>query len=571
VSAQLDQVLKYLDREGVTELMISVGRPITLRRNGQVVTVTNAPVTRGQLLTLLQGSAMAKLLPETDGMQPAVEVDAGARRLRVAAGKRGEEYMLKIERAPATLEVDVNLEEPTVRPQVKAASAPVATMASRHTAPVAAAPFRGAPPPAAHVTSPLDLELEPPARASAPAVRTSASPAPWGESSARGAMSSGFADLVRLAQERGASDLHVATGRVTSIRVLGELIALDPGAGPATEAYVTGLLAPLIQPHQARFDEVGYVDLAIESPGGGRLRSNLSRTQSGLKGTFRIARTAPPTLEELGMPRELAKVVAHHQGLVVVAGPSGHGKTTTLAALVDLINAARPFHIITIEDPVEIVYPRKAAVVSQREVGQHTRSFAAALKGSLREDPDVIVIGELRDRETVEIALTAAETGHLVIATMSTPSAAKTIDRLVDMFPPDDQSQVRASIAGALRAIVSQRLLPAANGRGVIAAVELLTGCLPLSQMIRDDKLFQLPNLMQRGRAFGMMRFDDSLTDLVKTGRISVDTAISATENKRELATTLRGGAPVPAATAPAAAPAKKGFGLFGGGKKGIE
>ena len=150
------------------------------------------------------------------------------------------------------------------------------------------------------------------------------------------------------------------------------------------------------------------------------------------------------------------------------------------------------------------------------------------------------MIGELRDRETVEIALTAAETGHLVIATMSTPSAAKTIDRLVDMFPPDDQTQVRASIAGALRAIVSQRLLPAANGKTVVAAVELLTGCLPLSQMIRDDKLYQLPNLMQRGRAFGMMRFDDSLTELVKSGRITVDTAVAATDNKRELAATLQ-------------------------------
>ena len=574
VSAQLDQVLKYLDREGVTELMISVGRPITLRRGGQVVTVTNAPVSRGQLMVLLQGSAILKLLPETDGMHPAVDVAVGDRRLRVQIGRRADEYMLKIERAPATLEVDVNLDEPTVRPQPRAVSPQPAPAASRQSTPIATSEFRSAPlPPSSKVTSPIDLDLdyEPPARAATPAPRTIASPAARPESSAqRAASSSSFAALVQLAQDRGASDLHVATGRATAIRVLGELVPVDPGAGPATEAFVTALLGPLIQPHQARFDAVGYIDLAIESPGGGRLRSNLSRHQGGLKGTFRIARTSPPTLDELGLPRELAKVIAHHQGLVVVAGPSGHGKTTTLAALVDLINAARPFHIITIEDPVEIVYPRKAAVVSQREVGPHTRSFAAALKGSLREDPDVIVIGELRDRETVEIALTAAETGHLVIATMSTPSAAKTIDRLVDMFPPDDQSQVRASIAGALRAIVSQRLLPSANGKGVVAAVELLTGCLPLSQMIRDDKLYQLPNLMQRGRAFGMMRFDDSLTELVKAGRITIETAVGATENKRELATTLRGGAPGPAAAPPPAA-AKKGFGLFGGGKKGIE
>ncbi|MFN0250100.1 MAG: type IV pilus twitching motility protein PilT, partial [Kofleriaceae bacterium] len=288
--------------------------------------------------------------------------------------------------------------------------------------------------------------------------------------------------------------------------------------------------------------DVGYVDLALSAPTGGRLRTNISRVAGGIKGTFRLARATPATLDELGLPKELAKVINHHQGLVVIAGPSGHGKTTTLSALVDLVNASRPHHIITVEDPIEIVYPRKTAVVSQREVGPHTRSFAAALKGSLREDPDVIVIGELRDRETVEIALTAAETGHLVIATMSTPSAAKTIDRLVDMFPPEDQQQVRASIAGALRAIVSQRLLPRADGQGVVAAIELVTGVLALANMIRDDKLYQLPSLLQRGKAFGMIRLDDTLVELVRTNKITTDVAIAASENKKELSVTLRGG-----------------------------
>ncbi len=569
MSAQLDQILKYLDREGVTEMVITVGRPITVRRGGAFVPVTNAPVSKGQLMTLLQGSSLAKLLPDTDGMRPPVDADVGMRRLRITASRRGDEYMFKLERL---LEVDVNLDEPTARPKPPGgASLPPAT---RATPPAVEMPFRTAPTPT--VTQSLDLELDPapqvmfvpPTAVSAKAsIRETPSPRNL-PTQARTAKGGGaFGELVQLAHQRGASDLHIATGRATAIRVLGELVPIDPAAGPATDAEVMAMLGPLIAPHQAKFDAVGYIDLAIESPGSGRLRSNLSRHQGGLKGTFRIARTEPPTLADLGLPKELAKVIAHHQGLVVIAGPSGHGKTTTLAALVDIINSSRPFHIITIEDPVEIVYPRKAAVVSQREVGPHTRSFAAALKGSLREDPDVIVIGELRDRETVEIALTAAETGHLVIATMSTPNAAKTIDRLVDMFPPDDQSQVRASIAGALRAIVSQRLLPSANGSSVVAAVELLTGCLPLSQMIRDDKLYQLPNLMQRGRAFGMMRFDDALTELVKAGRISVDTAVAATENKRELAQTLKGGG----APSPAAPPiAKKGFGIFGG-KKGIE
>jgi twitching motility protein PilT len=270
------------------------------------------------------------------------------------------------------------------------------------------------------------------------------------------------------------------------------------------------------------------------------LRANICRQQQGLKGTFRLALPAPMPLEWLGLPAELAKVVGHHQGLVVIAGPSGHGKTTTLAALVDLVNSTKPHHILTIEDPIELVHTRKQAVISQREVGRDTVSFARGLKASLREDPDVIVIGELRDRESVEIALTAAETGHLVLATMSTPSAAKTIDRLVDMFPPEEHSQVRASVAGALRAIVAQRLLPKRGGGGVVPAIELVTGVLPLAVLIREDKLYQLPNLMQRGRAFGMIRFDESLIELVRTGKIDEDTALAYAESRKDFAAQLQ-------------------------------
>jgi twitching motility protein PilT len=347
-----------------------------------------------------------------------------------------------------------------------------------------------------------------------------------------------LARLVQRARERGASDLHVASGRPVSIRVGGELVALEsqPLAQPAAESMLLPLLDGALR---AQLERLGYADLAIPLASGGRLRANITRHSAGLKGTFRLALPEPPTLDQLGLPKDLAKVVAHHQGLVVIAGPSGHGKTTTLAALVDLVNASKPHHILTVEDPIEIVYPRKAAVVSQREAGRHTRSFASALKASLREDPDVIVIGELRDRETVEIALTASETGHLVLATMSTPSAAKTIDRLIDMFPPDEHTQVRASVAGALRAIVAQRLLPSRDGK-VAAAVELVTGVLPLAVLIRDDKLYQLPNLMQRGKAFGMIRFDDSLLELVRAGKITEDTALACANSRAELTAALR-------------------------------
>ena len=331
-----------------------------------------------------------------------------------------------------------------------------------------------------------------------------------------------LAALVEAARAKGASDLHVAAARVTSIRTDGQLVPLD-GSSPLTAAEAEGLLLPLLDREmRTALNRVGYVDFALEAPGGGRLRSNICKQQQGLKGTFRLALPGPLPLDKLGLPPELAKIVSHHQGLVVIAGPSGHGKTTTLAALVDLVNSTKPHHILTIEDPVEIVHKRKMAVISQREVGRHTTSFARGLKASLREDPDVIVIGELRDRESVEIALTAAETGHLVLATMSTPSAAKTIDRLIDMFPPEEHNQVRASVAGALRAIVAQRLLPKKGG-GIVPAVELVTGVLPLAVLIREDKLYQLPNLMQRGRAFGMIRLEESIADLVKRGLIVED------------------------------------------------
>jgi twitching motility protein PilT len=301
---------------------------------------------------------------------------------------------------------------------------------------------------------------------------------------------------------------------------------LVPCGDPLDADTVDALLLPLLSHAQkTQLDQRGYVDAAIDLGATARLRMNLSRTRSGLKGAFRIVMTTPPTLEQLGLPAELAKVTTYHQGLALIAGPNGHGKTTTMAALVDLVNRSKAHHILTVEDPVEILHPRKRAVISQREVGTHTRSFATALKASLREDPDVIVIGELRDRETVEIALTAAETGHLVLATTSTPSAAKTLDRLIDMFPPADQPQVRSSLASALRFVVAQRLLPGADGQSLVAAVELVTGVLPLAAMIRDDKLFQLGSLLQRGRAFGMIRLEDSLAELVRAGRITEQVA----------------------------------------------
>jgi pilus retraction protein PilT len=698
VSAQLEQLVGYLDREGVTEVVISVGRPIAMKQRDTFVNLTARPLTGDQLASLLRGTPIAAMVPDDNGTADAQDVAIGKRRARVQVGRRGDEIVVRLERVRAkspsaapppqrivettrsrtpsqpggivqgglsgggsgshliqtpraksptapvhpepqpparskTPSSPPRTKSPTGGPRTKSRTAAPRTKTSsksptsaRTKSPSAAPPTaastkragtelgtplgpRPAPqwdivagPPAVSLDSepnyslespvfgggdasasvgtleldPLtpSLELDPadaragfdPRKESTDARPTwdvgvkfsqRSTPLPQAAQAARTAavanapaaaprpalttpvLADGpLAQLVRRAREGGATDLHVAAGRPVAIRVGNELRPLEPA--PLSASGAEAMLLPLLDaPLRAQLDRLGYADLAVPLASGGRLRANITRHSQGLKGTFRLAMTAPSTLEELGLPKELAKVVGHHQGLVVIAGPSGHGKTTTLAALVDMVNATKPYHILTVEDPIEIVYERKAAVVSQREAGRHTKSFAAALKASLREDPDVIVIGELRDRETVEIALTASETGHLVLATMSTPSAAKTLDRLIDMFPPDEHPQVRASIAGALRAIVAQRLVPARDGK-VAAAIELVTGVLPLAVLIRDDKLYQLPNLMQRGKAFGMIRFDESLADLVRAGRISEDTALAFATSKTELAAALR-------------------------------
>jgi twitching motility protein PilT len=282
----------------------------------------------------------------------------------------------------------------------------------------------------------------------------------------------------------------------------------------------------------------------VAHPKHGRFRVNVSRQRTGLKASLRLIGFEIPTLESLGLPAAIGNATHHHQGLIVLTGPTGHGKTSTLAALVNLLNTETSHHIITVEDPVEYVHPRKKALISQREVGTQTRSFASALKASLREDPDVIVVGELRDTETVRMALAASETGHLVIATMNTPSAAKTIDRLIDLFPPGDQPQVRMGLAGGLRLIVSQRLVRSVDGARVYVAAEVLPGSIALWNLIRENKTYQIPSLQQRGKSLGIVRLDDSLVELVKGGKVTLEEARLYAEAPDELTFSITGQRP---------------------------
>ena len=343
----------------------------------------------------------------------------------------------------------------------------------------------------------------------------------------------GLEGLLAAARDLEASDVHVVAGRPVLMRMGGEL---TPRGAPIHDVAVEKMLGAIVPERlKATLAEHGSCDFGMDRGPLGRFRVNVSRQRSGLKGCFRCIPPEIPTLASLGLPPEIEKATHHHQGLVLVTGPTGHGKTSTMAAIVDIINRGTTRHVITVEDPVEYAHPRKRAMISQREVGSHTRSFASALKASLREDPDVIVVGELRDTETVRMALAASETGHLVLGTMNTPSAAKTIDRLVDLFPPGDQQQVRMTLAGGLHLIVGQRLLPSTDGRSMVAAAELLPGSISLWSLIRDNKTFQIPSLQQRGKGFGILRLDESLADLVRANRITLEMARTVADDPDDL------------------------------------
>ncbi len=363
-------------------------------------------------------------------------------------------------------------------------------------------------------------------------------------------------DILLAARAAKASDLHLVATRPPLFRLCGSLetrgdTVLEPAA---LEKMIMPRVPDRLR-NQLAHD--GSCDFALDGPKIGRCRVNVTRQRTGLKASFRLITSEIPTLTSLGLPESIGLATHHHQGLIVLTGPTGHGKTTTLAAIVDIINSGTSHHVITVEDPIEYIHPRKKAMMSQREVGTNTRSFQAALKGSLREDPDVIVVGELRDTETVRMALSASETGHLVLGTMNTPSAAKTIDRLIDLFPPADQQQVRVTLAGGLRLIVSQRLLPRKGGAGMVVAAEMLPGSVPLWNLIRESKTWQIPSLQQRGKGAGIVRLDDSLADLVREGKTSLEDALAVAEVPEELEATLAGkkGVAAPPGPVPQAAP----------------
>ncbi len=325
-------------------------------------------------------------------------------------------------------------------------------------------------------------------------------------------------DLIRRAAAVRASDIHLTAGAPPCFRVGGELV--PAGSEPLTPQDVEALLAPALSPeHRARLEDCGEVDLAGSFPEVGRFRLNAYRQRGSLAGALRLIPPRVPRLEELGLPPVAADLARLPNGLVLVTGPTGSGKSTTLAAMVNLINGERACHVVTLEDPIEYVHRHQRALVNQREVGLDTASFAGALRAALRQDPDVILVGEMRDLETMAIALTAAETGHLVLSSLHTGSAAQTVERIVDAFPPHQQEQVRVQLASVLRGIVAQLLLPAAGHRRVLAA-EILVATPAVRNLIRENKTHQLASVLQTGGRHGMRTMEQSLRSLREAGAI---------------------------------------------------
>jgi twitching motility protein PilT len=324
--------------------------------------------------------------------------------------------------------------------------------------------------------------------------------------------------LKHLRQSDG-SDLHFVAGLAPRMRIHGALTPM-PSVGPAGENELRALLREIVSDSQWReFDEKQELDFAHSIHGIGRFRANYFVQESGVAAVFRLIPEQIATLAELRMPKVVDKFVHLRSGLVLVTGPTGSGKSTTLAAIINAINETYPKHIITIEDPIEFVHPNKVAMLSQREVGTHCKDFHAALRAAIRQNPDVILVGELRGRE-VELAILAAEMGALVFGTLHTNSAVKTVDRLVDIFPTDEQEQIRVGLAEALAGVVSQVLVPNANGKGRVAAVEVLVKTSGLPNIIREGNTPQLVNLLQSGKALGMQTMDDALEALVADGSV---------------------------------------------------
>ena len=333
----------------------------------------------------------------------------------------------------------------------------------------------------------------------------------------------------------GASDLHVTVGTPPALRVRGQVFRLEQYAPLKPDDSRTLLYQVLNTEQQKRFEVNRQLDFSYSLPGIARFRVNVYMQRDSVGAAFRMIPNEVITLEQLGLPQSLAELALKPRGLVLVTGPTGSGKSTTLAAMIDEVNRKRSDHILTIEDPIEFTHRHKSCIVNQREIGTDATSFADALRGALRQDPDVILVGEMRDLETIAIALTAAETGHLVLGTLHTQSASSTVDRVIDVFPAEQQEQVRIQMAGALQGVVTQALLPTVDGTGRTAALEILLPDDAVRNLIRQGKVEQIYSVMQTNTARGMQTMEQSLAELVAKRTVTFEAAMNVSSRPDQL------------------------------------
>lgn len=338
-------------------------------------------------------------------------------------------------------------------------------------------------------------------------------------------------EILSKAKEAGASDVHITVGIPPKMRVNGKLITMD-GVKLLPSDTMEIAIHVMNEKQKQHFEEYGEVDMSFAIPGEGRYRVNIYKQRGSIAMAFRLVGTSIPTPQELGVPQSVIDLYQKKRGLVLVTGPTGSGKSTTLASLIDTINNNREAHVITLEDPIEYLHQHKQSIVNQREIGLDSTNYAHALRAALREDPDVIFVGEMRDFETISTAITAAETGHLVFSTLHTIGAASTVDRVIDVFPPHQQQQIRVQLANVLEAVISQQLIPNAEGTGRIAAFEVLHDNPAVRNLIREGKTHQLTSVMQTNRKMGMMTMDDALVQLYRDYKISQEMALQFAQDQ---------------------------------------
>ncbi|HZN98451.1 MAG TPA: type IV pilus twitching motility protein PilT [Gemmatimonadales bacterium] len=462
--ARLDKLIQVMQEQRADALQLAVGKPASLMQNGSPRPITREPLTDTQIQGLLREIASADAASQLGSSE-------------VTFAYRSPFGEVRVEMKPGANGVAI------LRPAAPAPSVPAA--ASAPAAPPSPPPAATAPPLASAGRSTQDVSEQ------------------------RAAMEALFRNLV----QSGASDLHLRSGEPPMLRLHGELRRQEQSP-LSPERLESMLLSIMAAKELGEFREGGDTDWAYEIEGLARFRCNAGRDRFGAIGVFRVIPNQIRTADEMGLSREVQNLCYLTKGLVVVTGPTGSGKSTTLAGLVDLINRTRTDHIITIEDPIEFVHPSKKCLVTQRQVGLHTRSFKHALRAALREDPDIILVGEMRDLETVSIAIETAETGHLVFGTLHTTTAASTIDRIIDQFPPDRQAQVRVMLSESLRGVIAQTLCKKIGG-GRVAAREVLLTIPAVSNLIREGKTFQIPSIMQVNRKGGMVTLNDALMELV--------------------------------------------------------